>query len=692
MKRVTASTCLLVVIAMLCWRGAMAHDQTALPNLAEAEIPMQDGVRLAADLYLPPGATDQSSSRYPVLLEYLPYRKNDSRDRNWRMYRYFTERGYVVARVDIRGTGNSAGHIVPMEYSDQELDDGEVVINWLAQQPWSTGKVGMFGVSWGGFNGLQLALRNPPALKAVVAVDATEDLYQDDVHFIDGILHVDSWEMSQDLDNARPGAPDYRIDQQYFEDRFDTPPWMLTYKRHQHDDAFWDRASMKGKYAQVRVPIFHIGGWYDGYRNSIPRMLQNLKAPTRAIVGPWSHGWPHEPYPNPGIEWRHEAVRWFDTWLQGKDTGILKEPKLAVYMRNWHAPGPNLDTVPGSWRWIDQWPIPHQRSRTWYADDHHALQPHAGKTEQVHALAYVPSTGVEAGGPVMWWGDVAPDQRGTDAFSLTYDSAMLDQDVPVLGLPLALLRVATTGHRANWIVRMEDVAPDGSVTLVTGAAINGAQRQSARQPTAMVPGRYEDLRVTLHFTSWVFGKGHRIRFAINNAQWPMLWPSAEPMTTMLKIGGAAGARFVVPILPASQTPGPTFLAPEPSAGLPDYVALDTGTSSGFGEISSVERNPVTGEASVRATNEGGMRYPWGTESYHETIVHRTSDRDPAHTSVVGSYRMQVETAGRVLRWESDVTCSSDASDLDIAFTRRLFENDVLIRTRSWRERIPRDFQ
>ncbi|MEX2496782.1 MAG: CocE/NonD family hydrolase, partial [Woeseia sp.] len=208
--------------------------------LEEVKIPMPDGVRLAADLYVPTGAP--GATRFPVLLEYLPYRKDEARGRNYPLYSYFVKRGYIVARVDIRGTGNSEGRLIPYEYSDQEHEDGEAVIAWLAGQRWSSGNIGMFGISWGGFNAIQMAMRNPPALKTIIAVDATEDLYQEDVHFIDGIMHVDSWEMSQDLDNARPGAPDYVIDESYFENRFDTEPWMMTYMGQQRDGPFWDRA------------------------------------------------------------------------------------------------------------------------------------------------------------------------------------------------------------------------------------------------------------------------------------------------------------------------------------------------------------------------------------------------------------------------------------------------------------------
>ena len=295
-------------------------------ELRDAWIPMPDGVRLAADLYVPTGG--RAGERFPVLLEYLPYRKTESRGRSYSLYSYFVRRGYLVARVDIRGTGNSEGRLIPYEYSDQENTDGDSVIAWLSKQSFSTGKVGMFGISWGGFNSIHMAMRNPPALKAIVAVDATDDLYQDDVHFMDGMIHVDSWEMSQDLWNLLPGAPDFTIDDAYFANRFETPPWMLTYKRQQRDGPFWKRTTLKERYDAIRIPAFLIGGFYDGYRDSVPRMLEHLKAPVKAIVGPWSHAFPHDAYPRPRIEWRHEAVRWFDHWLKGRDTGIMQRAAL----------------------------------------------------------------------------------------------------------------------------------------------------------------------------------------------------------------------------------------------------------------------------------------------------------------------------------------------------------------------------
>ncbi len=334
---------------------------------------MPDGVRLSADLYRPTGG--QAGKKLPVLLEYLPYRKHEARSRNWPLYSYFVQRGYVVAAVDIRGTGNSEGRLIPHEYSEIEQKDGESVIDWLSKQTWSNGSVGMFGISWGGFNSIQMAARHIPALKAIVAIDATEDLYQDDVHYMDGIMHLDSWEMSMDLDNARPGAPDYVVDDENFRNRFDTEPWMLTYKKQQRDGPFWDRASVRDRYGDIRIPTFHIGGWYDGYRDSVPRMLEHVKnAPVKAIMGAWHHTWPNEPYPRPrhGMASRGRAL--VRPVPEGRGHRHPRRAALrGVRARLASARPASRANAPGHWRYEDGWPIARIRDRILYPQPNHTL-------------------------------------------------------------------------------------------------------------------------------------------------------------------------------------------------------------------------------------------------------------------------------------------------------------------------------
>ncbi len=652
-------------------------------------IPMPDGIRLAVDLYQP--AAVKKNERFPVLLEYLPYRKDESRGSRYPLFSYFVEQGYIVARVDIRGTGNSEGHLIEYEYTDQEQEDGEAVIEWLANQSFSTGKVGMFGISWGGFNSIHMAMRNPPALKAIIAIEATDDLYQDDVHFIDGVFHFDSWEVSQEVENSVPGAPEFLIDESFFANRFDTTPWMLVYKSQQRDGPFWDRASLNVDYGKIRVPTFVIGGWYDGYRDSVPRMLQHMTAPVKGLIGPWGHTYPNWGYPEPKMEWRHEAVRWFDQWLKGKGTGIMDEPKFAVYVRDWHPPGLTLDEAPGRWRWEEGWPL--ERGGIMELNlhpDHRLDRSQPGAAD--HELKYIPSVGIEAGGSVMWWGDFMPDQRPTDEKSLVYDTEPLEEDLEILGFPRVVLKASASAPLAHWFVRLSDVAPDGRVTQITGAALNGAHRNSAVDPEPLVPGETYDLEIEMHFTSWIFPKGHRIRLSVSNAQWPMFWPTPYPMTTNLKLGGESPSRFLLPVVPYEPRPQPDFLLPGADPELAGYGIAESATVSGYAELSEVVRDEETGTATVTLKNSTKSSYPWGSITNTENLVHRTNDLDPARTSFSGSYGMTFELGGRVLHVTGVIDFRSDAENFYFLYTKKFERNGVLLRERTWSETIKRDFQ
>lgn len=676
---------LLLISALLFNFNGWADEN----NITEVRITMSDGIRLAADIYWPAGA--DKKDRYPILLEYLPYRKDESRARNYSLYSYFLEHDYLVVRVDMRGTGNSEGITIPYEYSDIELDDGEEVINWLSQQEWSTGSVGMFGISWGGFNSIQMAMRNPPALKAFVSLMATEYLYQEDVHYMDGIMHTDSWMMGNDLYNVLPGAPDFKMDEEWVKNRFNVKPSVYTYMRQQRDGAFWDRASAKGQYEKIRIPGYHIGGWYDGYRNSLPRMLENVEAPVKAMIGPWDHYFPNIAWPKPQIEWREEAVRWFDQWLKGEDTGILEEPDFLVYVRNYYPPDPTIDRIPGHWRWEDKWPIDRIENHTWYAHMDHSLSNEPSENA-IHSMVYKPSMGLEGGGRTMWWGDVTPDQRPMDEFSLVYDSETLDAPLEILGRPIAKLHVSASAARANWVVRISDVAPDGQVTQVAGAAFNGTHRISAREPSDIVPGDEFDLNIDLHFTSWVFPKDHRIRIAISNAQWPMLWPTPMQMTSMLTIGGKNGARIELPVVPPGEEYTPNLKEPSASPILSGYETLDSGGSGGYAAIYSIQHDPETGGAFGVASSAGATQSPWGIERFEEEIEHRTSDENPAYTSVIGRYKITEELKDRTLDFEQNVEFRSDPENFYLNFHRWVSINGELYKEKVWQEVIPRDFQ
>jgi predicted acyl esterase len=650
-------------------------------RLEQAWIPMKDGVRLAATLYMPDGATP--TEKFPALLEYLPYRKDDGTAAgDYPKHAYFARRGYVSVRVDIRGFGASEGVPPEREYSEQEQADGEQIIDWLAHQSWSNGNVGMFGISWGGFTALQMAMRHPPALKAIIAVHATAELFHDDVHYVDGIAHIDEFELNMDMAEGWVGAPDYSLDDKTLGPRFDSPPWSLLYLRHQHDGPFWrDRVR---PLSEITIPSFLIGGLQDGYRDNVPDMLMKSKAPLKAIVGPWNHSFPNEPDFGPSVEWRDQAVRWFDHWLKSRDTGVERDPRLVIYMQHWHPPDPNLQSVPGEWRREDVWPPPDARSTTLFMRANHSLAESAAAPDK-HELKYIPSVGVEAG---FWWGELLSDPRPVDAFSLVYDSAPLQDEVAILGRPHARLRASASAPLADWFARLSDVAPDGTVTQITGAGLNGAQRDSMTEPHDLEPGKVYPLDIEMHLTSWVFPKGHRIRVAISNALWPMMLPTPYSMTTLLELGGTDGSRLVLPVVPVHGAIPEVFSAPEPSEERTDIK------NEGFpwpGEW-TVERDEARQKTTVHWKGKDGYEYPWGKQDDFENLTYDADDAHPETCSVRGEAESIFTLKGRTLIWRGHLLVTTDRKNFYYKYTRELLKDGQMIKSKTWQETIPRDHQ
>jgi putative CocE/NonD family hydrolase len=649
-------------------------------------VSVRDGTELAVTLYLPPGGEP-----VPALLEYLPYRKDDAMlARDHGLYAYLTRHGYAGARVDIRGTGASGGELSAGEYTEQEQLDAEDVIAWLASQPWCSGAVGMWGISWGGFNAIQVALRRPPALKAIIAVDASDDLFHDDVHYIDGLLHLDEYALMIDYTNALPPAPEFPLDEQTLARRFDSEPWLATWLARQQDGPYWRRASLRPGYERLTIPAYLIGGWLDGYRDSVPRMLARVPAPVKVLLGPWNHAFPHNAVPGPAIDWRADAVRWWDHWLKGVENGIMAEPPVTVYVRHWHPPGPDLAEIPGRWRTEEAFPPERTQYRAWFCGPERNLLP-AAPPDGSAALRYVPSAGVEAG---HWWGELTADQRGADAFSLVFDTEPLADDLEILGFPVVEISGTADAGPLHWFGRLSDVAPDGTVSLVTGAGraagpdpLRDAGSLPGGPPSsggAVPAGGPVPLRLELHVTSWVFPRGHRIRLALSNAMWPMIWPTPYPATATVRIG-RAGTRLVLPVIPAADRPAPEFGPPEPAPAPPGV--------RGWGEMLPVRWNQVrddTGAAAIWWRAGTGGEYPWGRVTDEEHLRYEVHDARPAAASARGEARTEIHLADRLIILESALDLDSDERSLRYRFRRELRLDGMLIRERSWERHYPRD--
>ncbi len=671
---------IVALVFALSMNVAFAVDRSV--RLVQTSIPMPDGVKLAATLYMP--ADLQHGERLPALLEYLPYRKDDdTAPGDYAEYGYFARHGYVGVRVDIRGFGNSGGTPPHREYSQQEQKDCERVLAWLARQPWSNGKVGMLGISWGGFNAIQMAMRRPPALKAILAIEATEALFKEDVHYMDGIMHVDEFEVSMDLDQGRSGAPEFALDEDTLSRRMDSPPWSLDYFRHQRDGAYW-REPIR-RFEDIQIPCFLIGGYQDGYRDSIARMLEHVRAPVLAWLGPWNHDYPNTNIYGPRVEWRDQAVRWFDHWLKGIDNGIERDHKFLAFQQHSHPPGGDPQDVPGEWR-DETWPPSGLKPTTWYFGTNHALA-ETSQTAGIDRLKYVPTAGAEAG---FWWGELLPDQRPVDASALIYDSAPLAAPISMLGFAHIRLQATADAPLANWFVRLEDVAEDGAVTAITGAGLSAAQRESMENPEPLVPRREYTLDFDLHLSSWVWEPGHRIRIAVSNALWPMMWPTPYAMTTALRLGGTDGSAVVLPIVPNHGRDAPAFGAVEPSASPPD-VATPGGDYAWPGTW-TVERDIARRNSVVRWHGTSAYQFPWGSVEHSEKLVFEQEDSQPAVSTAHGDAETIEKLADRVLTYRGHLTLTSDATTFHYAYTRELLRDGVVLRTKTWTEAIPRDRQ
>ncbi len=666
------------------WLPPLIH---AGMRMDEVSIQMPDGVRLAANLFRPEGA--EPTDRYPVLLEYLPYRKDDGLyERDWDLYSYLTAAGYACVKVDIRGTGRSEGVPPAHEYTEGEHLDCDEVIRWLSEQPWSNGSIGMWGISWGGFNSIQMAMRpeTPEALKAIVAVDASDLLFHDDVHYIDGMFHVDEYDVMIDLEMARSGAPGFDLDDATLAARFDAPPWKLLWLKEQRDGPFWQRGSLGPGYRRLHLPCYLIGGWFDGYRDSVFRMLAECsQVPVRALVGPWNHAFPHDSTYGPEIEWRADVVRWWDRWLKGDENGIETEPKLSLYVQRSYPPDPVILEVPGRWRTEGSWPIEGSKLTTLRLRADGTLGAEA-RGDGVHPLRYLPSGGAPSG---LWWGEVWPEQRGLDANSLVYETIPLERGLQIIGWPVVEFVFDVDAPLVNWFARLSDVAPDGSVTLVTGGGARPATIVGGEDdPANLEPGRRYRIVIPLHSTGWEFEPGHRIRLALSNAMWPMIWPTPYPCTSRVFLGERDDPVLRLPVVPPSTERPPMFPAASPPVAPPNWESHGTLPVTG----PTYARSETTRVATAAWGGAYGVHTSWGSARYSERLQWTVSEEDPATASCHGESETIVRTGTRVIRWFGVLDIGSDETDFEYRYRRELWLNGQVIREREWHEKVPRDHQ
>jgi len=636
----------------------------------DVQIPMSDGVRLAATLYLPP----EDAGPQPCLLEALPYRKDDLTASYADSYERLRDaHGYAVCRLDLRGTGSSQGEATD-EYPTSEQRDLVEAIAWLAAQEWCDGNVGMWGTSYSGFNSLQIACERPPALKAVCAIYATDDRWTDDVHWRGGALRLVDLVGYCHFMTAMcvlPPVPavwasvdggDWR--EEWRRRLENTVPWVLTWLRENRHGDYWRTGSVRldgdgAGYERIACPTMLVAGWADGYRNNTFRTIAALAAngvPHRLLAGPWAHADATTAMPGPRIDLDTELAAWFDRWLRGAGD---HEDRCDVFVRTSTKPDPVLDLHEGYWATLPSVPptspasLPlagHERSLT--------VVPDVGTSAWIDCAGHLP------------WG-LSGDQRTDDARSLTWDFDV--PTVPVVGHPRVHLRVSADRPAASFSVKLCDVFPDGPSALVSRGTLNLAYRDGVHgAPKPFVPGEVYDVVVQLDACAYAFSPGQTLRVSVAGSDWPNTVAPPAPVTITVH-----SASIELPLLDG-HFPAPSFT---PGA--------EHSSESARGVTWAIHDDVVAGstEAITRQVSEYPTPYDGSArESYFGRVsVDRHTFDQHAHAQAV--YDLTWPDVAIQVRSVMDVEVTADGYDVRISV--HAVDGGEEFGHRTWHELFPR---
>lgn len=661
-------------------------------------IPMTDGTRLAARLWKPVGAHD---APVPGIVEMIPYRKRDlTAVRDSIHHPYMAGHGYACLRVDLRGSGDSEG-VLTDEYLEQELCDVEDVLDWLSSQPWCSGQTGIMGISWGGFNGLQVAARRPESLGAIVTVCSTDDRYTDDVHYMGGCLLTDnlSWASTMFAYNSAPPDPELVGDKwrEMWHDRLDhSGLWLETWLQHQRKDDYWRHGSINENYDDIQVPVFAVSGWADGYSNAVFRLLRGLKSPTRGLIGPWSHKYPHLGQPGPAIGFLQEVVRWWDYWLKDRtDNGAMDGPQLSIWMQDSVEPSTTYEDRPGRWVGERSWPSPRiirtpyplGRGRILFSEHERQTLPKRPKLTVESPL----SVGQFGG---KWCSYNAPpdmpyDQREEDGGALTFDSDPLPRRLELLGQPIVELTLSSDEPVAMVAVRLSDVAPDDSATRVSYGVLNLNHYDGSDQPKALAPGEEHTYQVPLNGLAQSFPAGHRLRISVSTTYWPVVWPS--PKSVRLTIDPMA-SQLILPVRPPDDAEDPAMLPvfDRPEGAKP----LETLQIEPADHDWTVSRNLVNLTGKLQVVKDlGVVRF----KEIDLDVTRRAVERYTFHDSQPNSVRGETEWVMGFQRddWSiytfTKTVLTSTADAFHLYAELDAYEGERRVASKTWTTSIDRDF-
>jgi putative CocE/NonD family hydrolase len=597
-------------------------------------VPLDDGVSLAADLFLP-----EAPGRYPVLVSYYPYHKDDLIGALFdHPNRYFADHGYASLLVDLRGLGGSDGEA--WDVGDQrEATDGAQIVEWASAQPWCDGSVGMWGMSYGGITSLKTAAERPPHLRAIVPMCAGLDHYHDIVYpggcfNMLGILG--GWGPFMTTMNLAP--PMFRDTagrwSRVWQERLERArePYIMPYLDHPARDQHWQSKAIAAE--RIDVPTFLIGAWRDIFPEAMVRAFERIPAPRRLLMGPWMHE-----MPDLAREWKvdylAEMTRWWDRWLKGAENGVSEEPPVTIFVQG------------SGWRNEAAWPVARTVARTVFLD---ASEPNGGSLEPsapvtAHEVVYRadPTVGACAG---LWDPTGAGlgypiDQGPDDLRSISFTGAPLEADLEITGSPESLVHLALDeGEELNLVVKLCDVSPDGRSTLITTGWLRGTHRISHEEPSPIPVGQTLEYRVPLWATSYRVPAGHRLRVSIACADFPRIWPTRTNPLVRVATGHVTPSAVTLPVITPAGTPVRELPVPDPGI---NRTPLDIEGTPRW----TIQQDHGTGSVTV-TTGIRSATLP--VNRLGRLLLDRTgraqvtADR-PDTASVIGEARLEIQAPG-----------------------------------------------
>ncbi|ARP84891.1 CocE/NonD family hydrolase [Bordetella genomosp. 9] len=642
-------------------------------------VPMRDGVELNVRITRP-----AVEGRFPAVLEYNPYRRLDHAQPSFPpAVQYLAQHGYAVVQFDVRGTGSSSGASLDA-YSDDEQQDGHDMVEWAARQAWCTGAVGMIGKSYGATVQWQVAGKAPPHLKAIIVRSGSNDMYEDTAYpggcrrpwrFEFFAPNMNAYNFAPP-DPALVGAHWSRI----WDERLEgSAPWSLEIFRHDTDGDYWRGKSIKDNFGKVGCAVYLIEGWADWYANAELEAFRQLKGPKKVVIGPWGHYYPEEKFalPGPRIDTRVEYLRWFDYWLKGIDNGIMDEPPVTVFVRQWQQPALLSLNEPGHWHADSQWPPAATRTETRYLEPGGGLGRQAPADGQV-SYDYRPTVGMASGrvglGSTSPWG-MPIDQRVDDAYSACFTTPPLDRTMSLLGRPEAVLHVSSSAEVAYFHVRICDVAPDGTSRLISHGGCLATHRETHDRPTPLEPGTVYELRLKLRDLAYEIAPSHRLRIAVSSADFQNAWPTGMRARNTIHCGAAHPSRIELPIMAphAAGLPPPAFQAsPHP---VPSVAEVPRAT---YTLTHDLVRDAVV--CTLGAADGGTTR----------RSEYTVSNQDPAGASIIAEVRYRAPHPHMNIEVQSSCQTSSTATEFTHAVQVCIRIEDRLHFHKRWMESAPRN--